>query len=439
MTASNWTRRNVIAGGSAMAVTASITAPINAAIAGAPRRSFPKGFIWGTATAAHQVEGNNTNSDWWLLETVAGTIIKEPSGAACDHYHRYPQDIATIAKLSLGSYRFSIEWARIEPTAGNYDIRQLDHYRDMLRVCRSHGLHTVVTLHHFTSPAWLAARGGFEDPATVAAFTAYAEAVVRHCGDLIDTLCTFNEANLSFSDFIPATALAPMLDAAKQASGSPAYRSYLFDDSARSKPIVRACHVAARRAIKAIRPNLPVGLTLAMSDIQDAPGAPGAGIAERSKRYDVWLELARGDDFVGVQNYTRERFDTKGSIPPPAGTVRTQLDQEYYPAGLAGAVRYAASVARTPILVTENGIGTQDDALRARYITEALSGLQECIAAGIDVRGYWHWSAMDNFEWLFGYGPKFGLIAVDRVSQVRTVKLSAAVFSAIARANALPA
>lgn len=123
MTASNWTRRNVIAGGSAMAVTASITAPINAAIAGAPRRSFPKGFIWGTATAAHQVEGNNTNSDWWLLETVAGTIIKEPSGAACDHYHRYPQDIATIAKLGLGSYRFSIEWARIEPTAGNYDIR----------------------------------------------------------------------------------------------------------------------------------------------------------------------------------------------------------------------------------------------------------------------------------------------------------------------------
>lgn len=285
--------------------------------------------------------------------------------------------------MGLGSYRFSIEWARIEPTAGHYDIRQLDHYRDMLRVCRRHGLHTVVTLHHFTSPAWLAAPGGFEDPATMAAFTAYAEAVVRHCGDLIDTLCTFNEANLSFSDFIPATALAPILDAAKHASGSPAYRSYLFDDASKSKPIVRACHLAARRATKAIRPNLPVGLTLAMSGIQDAPGAPGAAIAERSKRYDVWLEIARGDDFVGGgQDYTRKRFDTKGSIPPPAGTVRTQLDQQYYPARLAGAVRYAASVARTPILVTERHRHTKRRL--ARWGVAALpDGIAKCQKSGV--------------------------------------------------------
>ncbi|MGP7795566.1 family 1 glycosylhydrolase [Sphingomonas sp. CLY1604] len=434
MTPTGLTRRHVIAAGATLAATTPL-----AAMAGMTHRTFPKGFLWGTATAAHQVEGNNTNSDWWLLEGLPGTFIRERSGVACDHYNRYPQDIATIAAMGLSSYRFSIEWARIEPTPGRYDKRQLDHYRDMLRVCRRHGLHTVVTLHHFTSPAWLAARGGFENPATVAAFAAYAEAVLRHCGDLIDTLCTFNEANLTFSDFIPTTILAPMLDAAKKASGSSTFRSFLFDDASRSKPIVRACHAAARRATKAVRPDLPVGLTLAMSDIQDAPGAPGAGVAERSKRYDVWLELARTDEFVGVQNYTRERFDAKGAIPPPAGAVRTQLDQEYYPAGLAGAVRYAASVARTPILVTENGIGTEDDALRGRYITEALTGLQECIAAGIDVRGYWHWSAMDNFEWSFGYGPKFGLMAVDRVSQVRTLKPSASLYSAIARANAVSA
>jgi len=427
------TRRQVIG---AAAVILGAAPLVHAGAAPAPRQ-FPKNFLWGTATAAHQVEGNNRNSDWWLLENVPGTIIKEPSGLACDHYRRYPQDIATIAGLGLGSYRFSIEWARVETTPGAYAKAELDHYRDMLRECRRHGLHTVVTLHHFTSPAWLAARGGFENPETVAAFAAYAEAVVRHCGDLIDTLCTFNEANLTFSDFIPPDVLKPMLVAARTASNAPGWRSYLFDDPAVSKPIVRRCHVAARRAIKAIRPDLPVGLTLALSDIQDAPGAPGVGTAERSKRYDIWLTGARDDDFVGVQNYTRERFDAKGVVAPPPGSLLTQLNQEYYPAGLAGAVRYAASVAQKPILVTENGIGIEDDTVRARYIAEALAGLHQCLADGVDVRGYWHWSAMDNFEWVFGYGPRFGLMAVDRKTQARTLKPSAAVLSTIARENGL--
>lgn len=431
------TRRAVMG---AMAATVGAAAPpARSATRTSPTRAFPKGFLWGTATAAHQVEGNNRNSDWWLLETVPATIIKEPSGMACDHYRLYPQDIARIAALGLGSYRFSIEWARIEPVAGQYDKAALDHYRDMLAACRRHGLHTVVTLHHFTSPLWLAAQGGFENPETVGAFTRYAEAVVRHCGDLIDTLCTFNEANLSFMDFVPSAVLKPMLVSAQAAAKSPHWRSFLFDDVTLSKPIVRRCHVAARQAIKAIRPALPVGLTLAMADVQDAPGAAGYGVAERSKRYDVWLEGARDDDFLGVQNYTRERIAQTGPIAPPAGSVLTQLNQEYYPAGLAGAVRYAAHVTKRPILVTENGIGTSDDRVRVRYIPEALAGLHQCIADGIDVRGYWHWSAMDNFEWLFGYGPKFGLMAVDRESQVRTPKPSAALMATIARTNAIPA
>jgi len=429
------TRRTVMTG-MAAAVGAAVPSAWSAVLPSAAR-AFPKGFLWGTATAAHQVEGNNRNSDWWLLETVPGTIVKEPSGTACDHYRLYPRDIARIAGLGLGSYRFSVEWARIEPTPGQYDRVALDHYRDMLSACRQHGLHTVVTLHHFTSPLWFAAQGGFENRNAIGAFTRYAEAVVQHCGDLIDTLCTFNEANLSFRDFVPLPVLKPMLDGAQAATKSPHWRSFLFDDVAISKPIVRQCHVSARRAIKAIRPKLPVGLTLAMSDVQDAPGAPGAGAAERSRRYDVWLEGARDDDFVGVQNYTRERIGTAGPIAPPAGSLLTQLNQEYYPAGLAGAVRYASHMTARPILVTENGIGIDDDRVRARYIPEALAGLHKCIADEIDVRGYWHWSAMDNFEWLFGYGPKFGLMTVDRETQVRTAKPSAAVLSAIAKANAI--
>ncbi|CAN7657690.1 family 1 glycosylhydrolase [Phenylobacterium sp. LjRoot225] len=425
-------RRAVLGAGAALAL-ASAAPP---AFAKGTRR-FPSRFIWGVATAAHQVEGNNLNNDWWLLENVPGTMIREPSLDACDHYHRFAQDIALIARLGFGSYRFSIEWARVEPERGRYSSAELDHYRAMLMACRHHGLKTVVTLHHFTSPRWQAAAGGFENSDSVAAFAAYADRVVRHCGDLIDVICTFNEANLSFSDHLPARTLAPMLSAAAQRSGSSTFRSFLFDDSSRSKPIVRACHEAARAAIKAVRADLPVGMTLAISDIQDAPGFPGAGAAERSKRYDAWLQVARRDDFLGVQNYTRERFSFAGAVPAPAGTLRTQIFQEYYPEGLANAVRYAADAAQVPIYVTENGIGIEDDAVRIRYLNEAISGLHQCIQDGVDVRGYWHWSLMDNFEWLFGYGPKFGVIAVDRKTQTRTLKPSATWLGDVARRNAI--
>jgi beta-glucosidase len=123
-------------------------------------------FLWGAATAAHQVEGGNTNCDSWLLEHIEGTIYSEPSGDACDHYHRYAEDIRLLAVLGFNAYRFSIEWARIEPQAGEYSIAQLDHYRRMLAACHEHGIKPVVTFHHFTSPLWVAARGGWEAPET---------------------------------------------------------------------------------------------------------------------------------------------------------------------------------------------------------------------------------------------------------------------------------
>jgi beta-glucosidase len=426
-------RRSLLAG--VMAVGAAT--PAVSAAAPAAARSFPKGFLWGTATAAHQVEGNNVNNDWWLLESLPGTPIAEPSGDACDHYHRYADDVALLARLGFTTYRFSIEWARVEPLAGRYSVAELEHYRDVLRACRAHGLTTVVTLHHFTSPRWFCAAGGFEREAAVEQFAAYAEQVARHCGDLIDYLCTFNEANLSFGDFLPGT--PALIAKAAQATASPAFSSFLFDDTSISKPIVRRAHAAARARVKALRPALPVGLTLAMADVQDAPGAPGFGAAKRSEFYDVWLTAAREDDFVGVQNYTREMFGPNGRVDPAPDVARTQLGQEYYPLGLAGAVRYAAQVAKVPVLVTENGIGVQDDAVRVAYIREALAGLHACLAEGVDVRGYLHWSAMDNFEWGFGYGPKFGLIAVDRQTQARAPKPSARYLGAIARRNGLPA
>ncbi len=420
------TRRGAIATGMTLGVAAVLHATsLRAGPAPASRRS--NSFLWGTATAAHQVEGGNVNSDVWLLEHLPQSPFREPSGDACDHYRRFPADIALLAGLGFNSYRFSIEWARIEPAPGEFSAAALDHYRDVLTTCRRHGLRTVVTLHHFTAPRWFAMAGGFEHADAERLFARYAGHVVGGLGDLIDVLCTFNEANLTFGK------RPQIIAAAAQATGSPAFSCFLFDDTDRSKPIIRKAHAAARTAIKALRPTLPVGLTLAMADYQPVPGGNATAIGERSAAYDVWLHAARQDDFVGVQTYTRELFGPKGRVAPPAGSIRTQIGQEFYPAALGGTIRYAAQEARVPIIVTENGIGIADDTLRIRYIDGALDALAGCIADGIDVRGYLHWSAMDNYEWLFGYAAAFGLISVDRTTQIRTVKPSGRHLGTIAR------
>ena len=158
---------------------------------------FPKNFLWGTATAAHQVEGNNVNSDVWLIEHIPGTPYKEPSGDACDHYHRYRSDIAMLAELGFNAYRFSIEWARIEPEEGEFSFAELEHYRDMLLACHEHNLTPIVTFHHFSSPRWLLKRGGWESDETPDRFARYCERATKHLGDLIGVGCTLNEANLA--------------------------------------------------------------------------------------------------------------------------------------------------------------------------------------------------------------------------------------------------
>ncbi len=386
-----------------------------------------EGFLWGAATAAYQVEGNNTNSDLWLIEGLPATPFKERSGDACDHYHRYDDDIAMLSRLGLNTYRFSIEWARIEPDEGLFSPAILAHYGRMLESCRRHGVTPIVTLHHFSSPRWFSAKGGFENPDAPKLFARYAKIVTEALGDQIGFLCTINEANLSFA---PNQAV---LEEAARSTGVDKFSTFLFSNVARSKPIVRACHAAAREAVKAIRPALPVGYTLAMDDFQDALGTQGRAARLRSAMYDVWLNEAKSDDFLGVQTYTRTIVGERGPVVLAPDALRTQIGQEYYPEALGGAVRYAASTAGVPIIVTENGVATDDDELRVRYIDGALASLRAAMRDGVDVRGYVYWSLLDNFEWLFGYGAKFGLIAVDRSSQRRALKPSAKHLGKIAR------
>jgi beta-glucosidase len=387
---------------------------------------FPEGFVWGTATAAHQVEGNNWNNDWWAWEHDPESPCTEPSGDACDHYHRYPDDLRLLRDLGFGAYRFSLEWSRIEPEDGEFSRVALDHYRRMCGTCHELGLEPIVTFHHFTTPRWVAARGGWTSPGTVDLFARYVERVTAHLGELVGRACTFNEPNV-VATFGHQWGLFP-----------PGHRDP--DLRRRANDVFIAAHRRAVEIVQGGPGQTPVGLTLAMQDMQAVAGGEAFRDAERRVMEDVYLEAARGDDYVGVQAYTRIRYGAHGMVGPEPGVRTTQMGYEFWPDALEATIRRAWHVTRgVPILVTENGIGTADDAERIEYVERALHGVLACLRDDIDVRGYVYWSLMDNFEWTFGYGPKFGLVAVDRETQTRAAKPSAYWLGAIARANTLDA
>jgi beta-glucosidase len=387
---------------------------------------FPDGFLWGVATAAHQIEGANWNCDWWEFEHVPGTPVVEPSGDACDSFHRYPDDVRLVRELGFGAYRYSIEWARIEPEEGFFSRSALDHYRRMLATCREHGVLPVVTFHHFTTPRWLAAQGGWENAATADRFARFCERAVAHLGDLIGMGCTINEPNVASTLGYLVGIFAP--------------GKKDFDAWGRANATYIEGHRKGYEAIKAGPGHFPLGVTVAMDDWWAPEGCEEKLAAVRHTYEDVFCEAARGDDYLGVQAYSRLRLDEQG-LPtgPEEGVEVLDMGYEYWPQAVEVAIRRAAEVAQVPIFVTESGIGTTDDAQRIRYLTAVLEGVGRTLDDEIDVRGYFCWSLLDNFEWNHGYGPRFGIVAVDRETQSRTLKPSASWLGRIARTNRLSA
>ena len=439
------TRRAFLTHGLAAAGLAVTATPLDARPDRAPTTaagSFPKGFLWGAATAAHQVEGNNINSDGWVLENMKPSMFAERSGDACDFYHRYRDDIALAASLGFNAFRLSIEWARIEPEPGVYSVAELDHYRRVLAACHEHKLAPMVTFWHFTNPRWFAALGGWENPGAGDHFVRYCERAARHLGDLIGQAATFNEPNIPLllkwifaaMPQNPFAGADGMMKAAAKSIGAERFSYFTFGNGEASRDVMLPAHHRAVAAIKAGPGTYPVGVTLAMGDEQ-AVGDPSRRDAKRELLYGPWLDAAAKDDFIGVQTYTRARVGKDGDLPPEPGVELTQMGYEFWPEALEQTIRYAASRAKVPVYVTENGVATEDDARRVEYIKRALAGVGKCLSDGIDVRGYFHWSLLDNFEWNFGYRPKFGLIAVDRQTFARTVKPSARLLGSIARSN----
>lgn len=431
-------RRGVIAGSAALSIAA---APKRNAAARAG--SFPKDFLWGTAISAYQSEGNNTNADAWVRENVKPTVFKDRSGDACDSYHRYAEDIAIAARLGFNCYRFGIEWARIEPSEGSFSNAELDHYAKVLETCRAHGLKPVVTFNHFTTPIWFAARGGFEEADSPDLFARYCAKVTERLGGLMHLATTFNEANIQYLVRLLAPnasaneATKAMMKAAAAATGSTKFSSLAFADPEISTPLLQEAHRKAYAAMKAARPNLPVGLTLTTQDIQ-TKGDPSLVEKWRGRLYGDWVEVARTHaDFIGVQTYTRFSVDENGIVPPPKDAEMTDAGYEFYPEALGHTIRWAHKAIAKPIYVTESGIATNDDKRRIAFIDAALASLKACMADGIPVHSYLHWSLLDNFEWTSGFSKHFGLVAVDLKTFKRTLKPSARHLGAIARANGI--
>lgn len=371
-------------------------------------RDFPEDFLWGAATAAHQVEGGNVNSDWWTFEHDPASAAIESSGDAIDQYHRFDDDFALLASLGHTAHRLSLEWSRIEPAPGEFSQVALEHYRQVLESVHRHGMTPVVTLHHFTIPQWFAASGGWLRPDAADVFERYCRHTLARLGDLMPLVCTINEPQMIalhgyLEGYHPPGLSSPLL-------------------WKRAGRALLAAHHRAIRAVRELSPTSRAGIALQLPDIVPAR-EDGAcreyALQVRAELIDLYLDGLTGPDrgdWVGIQYYRRQWVDP--SCPtmfaaPPEGTQLTQMGWAVHPQGLRSAVEL---VARTglPMYVTENGIATAQDTERIDYLRSHLRVLADAIADGHDIRGYLHWSAFDNFEWSEGFRPLFGLIAVDR-------------------------
>ena len=406
------------------------------------RSPFPADFLWGVATAGHQNEGDNVDSDTWFLENVTPTVFQDRSGKAANGWELWEADLDLVAGMNLNAYRFSVEWARVEPVEGEFSEEALAHYEALVDGCVARGLAPIVTFNHFTSPHWFAARGAWLDEAAPDLFARYVGVVMDRFGDRIRLAVTFNEPDLPemltwahLPEFIVELERKTLEAASLQASVEK-YRAgnvMLREDFAGMRAGMTAGHRAAKAAIKARRSDLPVGLSLAIVDDVAAPGGEELRDRKRAEVYEHWLLLAREDDFIGVQNYERIVYRADGMVAAPEGADVNGMGTAVEPDSLRGAVEYVYSVAQVPVLVSEHGIGTEDDSIRDGFIEPSLEGLAQAIAHGVPVLGYCHWTLMDNFEWIFGYGPKLGLHEVDRETFERTAKPSAGVYAELVR------
>ncbi len=421
---------------------------------------FPEGFLWGTAVCSHQVEGHNEHSDWWAWEQIPGKITDgSVSGPACDMLHRYPEDFAFMEKLGLNSFRFSIEWARIEPRKGQYSEEAILHYENVLKELHKRGIKPCVTLYHWVLPKWMADEGGWTNSQSVKWFGDYVRLVIDRLAPYIDIWCTLNEPMVP----VLASYLGGVFPPEKK---DPILAGKVFKNLLRVHG--NAYHDIMKSAEqRGVRARTEVGIAMAVADVVPIhPENPIDKGLHRALRYchntafidaietgkvplpfglyEVIPGLAKTQTYVGVNYYTRFRVE----FPPKFGaqigfsslaldpdTEKTEMGYEVYPQGFYNVIMDAATRYGRPVYILENGIADVTDNQRPSYILRHLAQIDRAMKDGADVRGYFHWSFIDNFEWKEGYRTKFGLVAYDPQTFERTPRKSAFMYGEIAKSG----
>jgi beta-glucosidase len=399
------------------------------------------------------VEGNNTKNNWWQWEQEGGHIKGgDVSGIACDHYNRFDSDFALAQELGHNAHRLSVEWSRIEPEEGRWDMKEVDHYRRVMESLHRHGLTPMVTLRHFTNPVWFERQGGWLNPRSVELIARYSGFIAKELGDLVPFWFTINEPMM-------VVVGSYLLDI-----GPPGQQDWNAAMTV-SRHLLQA-HGSMYRAVKeATSHNPQVGPVLAMPYV--APYDPNseedqnaaqlgdlavneyflAGIDTGTVGPPVGQEeefpgLKDSWDFIGINYYSRHRVAhdkplDMGGLPPPDAEL-TLMGYEVYPEGfyrqLARLKKYGL-----PVYVTENGISTKDDTQRCRYVLRHLAEVHRALQEGTDIRGYLHWTFTDNFEWAEGYQQWFGMVAMEPGTLKRRPRPSAYLFRDVARGNAVTA
>ncbi len=392
---------------------------------------FPEHFLWGTATSAHQVEGNNTNSDWWEWEQRKP--LDKQSGKAADEYNRYDEDFEIAKSLSLNSQRISIEWARIEPVEGQFDQSAIDHYKLVLKSLKAKHFKVMLTLWHFTLPKWIADIGGWENAQTTDYFLRFIERVVPEFDDYVDFWVTLNEPGVyAFMSYL-------------QGFWPPQKKSRWA--ALRVQWNLAKAHQKAYKLLK-MQSRHPVGIA---QNMQSFHSSHKHSIIELASVYvsdiitnHAFYKLTGYDthDFLGINYYFHHRFNRRDKFLPTVEDAREQhrdisdLGWEVFPEGIYDVLMDISN--HKPIYITECGIASTNDDRRTRFLIQYLSEVFRAVESGVRVKGFFYWSLIDNFEWDKGFDPRFGLVAIDYKDQQRTVRASAYVYSEIAKHNQMP-
>ncbi|HHX58166.1 MAG TPA: glycoside hydrolase family 1 protein [Candidatus Moranbacteria bacterium] len=389
--------------------------------------TFPKDFWWGAAYASHQVEGNNTNNNWWRWEQQGGS--EDSSGRACDSWNLFRRDHDLVEELGLKSFRLSLEWSRIEPSEGKFDKESIEHYRTVLRDLKKRGVKTTVTLWHWTLPLWLVDKyGGWHNKKSIKFFVRYCKKVVEELGEEIDLFLILNEPNI------------PLNKGYLNAEHPPGKRNpWLFWQA--TKNMIQA-YKDCYDITKKINPDLPVGFTQHASEFVTPHQFWGAQwLIKKIESFSNWhfyFKIEGKFDFVGINYYTGHELQLKKPFRKPRSEsiIFSDMGWGFSPRGIYEVIMDAKErFPQKPIYILENGAADAEDKIREEYIRGHLKWIHQAIEDGADVRGYFHWSLLDNFEWQAGFWPRFGLCEMDYQTMERKPRKSFYYYQKVIREN----